>query len=38
MKAGKVVERGLTEAIFERPVEEYTRSLIQAANRDGLGA
>ena len=31
MKDGKVVERGPTEAIFERPAEDYTRSLIQAA-------
>jgi oligopeptide transport system ATP-binding protein len=38
MKGGKVVERGPTEAIFERPMEEYTRSLIQAANRDSQGA
>ena len=30
MKGGKVVERGPTEAIFERPMEEYTRSLIRA--------
>jgi oligopeptide transport system ATP-binding protein len=38
MKNGKIVERGPTEAIFEQPMEEYTRSLIQAANRDGQGA
>ncbi len=31
MRDGKVVERGPTEAIFDRPAEEYTRSLIQAA-------
>jgi oligopeptide transport system ATP-binding protein len=31
MKGGKVVERGPTEAIFERPAEDYTRRLIQAA-------
>jgi ABC-type microcin C transport system duplicated ATPase subunit YejF len=31
LKGGKVVERGPTEAIFARPMEEYTRSLIQAA-------
>jgi len=31
MKTGKVVERGATKAIFEQPREEYTRSLIQAA-------
>jgi ABC-type microcin C transport system duplicated ATPase subunit YejF len=31
MKGGKVVERGPTATIFERPAEDYTRSLIQAA-------
>jgi oligopeptide transport system ATP-binding protein len=31
MQGGKVVERGPTEAIFERPAEEYTRTLIRAA-------
>jgi oligopeptide transport system ATP-binding protein len=31
MKGGKVVERGPTAAIFARPAEEYTRSLINAA-------
>jgi len=31
MKGGRVVERGPTEAIFDRPAEDYTRSLIQAA-------
>src|ERR1700761_5983123 len=35
MKGGKVVERGPTEAIFARPKDEYTRSLIRAA---GLGS
>ena len=38
MRAGKVVERGLTEAIFERPRDEYTRSLIRAADLHGPGA
>jgi oligopeptide transport system ATP-binding protein len=31
MRGGKVVERGPTAAIFDRPAEEYTRSLIRAA-------
>jgi oligopeptide transport system ATP-binding protein len=31
MKSGKVVERGVAEAIFERPREDYTRDLIAAA-------
>jgi oligopeptide transport system ATP-binding protein len=38
MRAGKVVERGLTEAIFEQPRDEYTRSLIRAADLNGPGA
>ena len=38
MRDGKVVERGLTEAIFERPKDEYTRSLIRAADLHGPGA
>jgi oligopeptide transport system ATP-binding protein len=38
MRDGKVVERGLTEAIFERPRDEYTRSLIRAADLHGPGA
>ena len=31
MKDGRVVERGATAQIFERPVEDYTRRLIAAA-------
>jgi oligopeptide transport system ATP-binding protein len=31
MKNGKVVERGPSEVIFDRPIEEYTRDLIAAA-------
>ncbi len=33
MKDGRVVERGITEAIYERPHEAYTRALIAAAFR-----
>jgi len=33
MKDGRVVERGVTEAIYERPHEAYTRALIAAAFR-----
>jgi oligopeptide transport system ATP-binding protein len=32
MKDGKIVERGATEAIFEGPEQDYTRSLIRAAS------
>ena len=32
MKAGKVVERGATAEIFERPREEYTKALMVAAD------
>ena len=35
MRAGRVVERGPTEAIFERPSEDYTRALIAAAGDAG---
>ena len=31
MKNGKIVEQGDTEAIFERPAEDYTKALIAAA-------
>ena len=31
MKSGRVVEEGETDAIFERPQEEYTRELMAAA-------
>ena len=30
MQRGKIVERGATDAIFDRPQEEYTRTLLQA--------
>ncbi len=33
MKDGRVVERGMTEAIYERPHEAYTKALIAAAFR-----
>ncbi|MDJ0969002.1 MAG: ABC transporter ATP-binding protein [Kiloniellales bacterium] len=33
MKDGRVVERGVTEAIYERPYEAYTKALIAAAFR-----
>jgi ABC-type microcin C transport system duplicated ATPase subunit YejF len=32
MKSGKVVERGPTTEIFERPTRDYTRALIRAAD------
>ena len=35
MKAGRVVERGPTAAIFGRPGEDYTRELIAAAELGG---
>ena len=38
MKDGRVVERGVTEAIYERPHEAYTRALIAAAFRHEAGA
>jgi microcin C transport system ATP-binding protein len=31
MRAGKVVEQGPTERIFEQPAEPYTRALMAAA-------
>ncbi|MBZ4690457.1 MAG: transporter related [Cereibacter sp.] len=31
MKQGRVVEQGQTEAIFDRPAQEYTRTLMAAA-------
>ena len=31
MKDGKVVEQGATEAIFDNPVEPYTKALMAAA-------
>lgn len=31
MKSGRVVEEGMTEALFRNPREDYTRMLIQAA-------
>ncbi len=37
MRSGKVVERGSTEEIFERPAEAYTRELIRAAELEGRG-
>ena len=37
MKDGRVVERGTTEAIYERPHESYTRALIAAAFRHEAG-
>ena len=38
MKDGRVVERGVTEAIYERPHEAYTRALIAAAFRHAVGS
>jgi ABC-type microcin C transport system duplicated ATPase subunit YejF len=35
MKAGKIVEEGATEAIFDRPAETYTRALMAAAVDQG---
>jgi oligopeptide transport system ATP-binding protein len=31
MKEGRVVEEGPTEAVFDRPAKEYTRTLMAAA-------
>ena len=31
MKSGRIVEQGLTEAIFDHPEQEYTRTLMAAA-------
>ena len=31
MKGGRVVERGPTAQVFERPREPYTRALVEAA-------
>ena len=31
MKDGKVIEQGATEAIFDKPVEPYTKALMAAA-------
>ena len=31
MRGGKIVERGVTAAIFERPQADYTRALMKAA-------
>ncbi|MEL7232724.1 MAG: ATP-binding cassette domain-containing protein, partial [Pseudomonadota bacterium] len=31
MKQGKIVEEGVTEAIFERPQQDYTKSLISSS-------
>ena len=31
MRNGRIVEHGLTEKIFQDPVEKYTKSLIKAA-------
>jgi oligopeptide transport system ATP-binding protein len=31
MRNGKIVEEGETDAIFERPAAEYTRTLIKSA-------
>ena len=33
MKSGRIVEEGPTEAIFDRPREEYTRTLMAAGPR-----
>jgi ABC-type microcin C transport system duplicated ATPase subunit YejF len=31
MKQGKIVEEGMTDAIFDNPREEYTQTLMAAA-------
>ena len=31
MKEGRIVEQGQTEAVFDRPAEDYTRALMAAA-------
>ena len=36
MQAGRIVEMGPAEAIYENAAEEYTRTLIEAIPRDGL--
>ncbi len=36
MQAGKIVEAGPSEAIYENPSEEYTKQLIQAIPRDDI--
>ena len=36
MQAGKIVEMGPAEAIYESAAEEYTRTLIEAIPRDSL--
>jgi oligopeptide transport system ATP-binding protein len=43
MKDGRIVEEGLTVAVFDHPAEEYTRTLMAAALettrfREGIGA
>jgi peptide/nickel transport system ATP-binding protein len=35
MHRGRIVERGATESVFLRPSEEYTRSLLECAPRQG---
>ena len=34
MKAGKIVEEGPTDEIFDRPADGYTRALMAAAMDD----
>ena len=35
MNAGKIVEQGLTNSVFEKPKHEYTKKLLKAASASG---
>jgi peptide/nickel transport system ATP-binding protein len=37
MRAGRVVERGATKAVFTRPSHDYTRQLLAAIPGAGAG-
>ena len=32
MRAGRVIERGPADEVFERPTQAYTRDLLEAAD------